>query len=228
LLLEQLEALPEDFKQADDQLSGTLRLAAPFGYGRSRIAPLLARFARLHPDVRVHLDLRETPWPDRHDCDAVIHIGSVSDSSWVVRTLAHNERWLCASPRYLEQYGMPESPEDLLRHRCICIRENEEDVTLWQLRKQSTRRTLRIEPAMLSNDGSVARRWAEQDLGLVLRSQWDIKEALASGALVRVLPEWEFDSAPVSLLVRSRKNRTARLQALVAFLQQSLSDIEPD
>ncbi len=228
LLLEQLEALPEDFKQADDQLSGTLRLAAPFGYGRSRVAPLLARFARLHPDVRVHLDLRETPWPDRHDCDAVIHIGSVSDSSWVVRTLAHNERWLCASPRYLERYGMPESAEDLLQHRCICIRENEEDVTLWQLRKQSTRRTLRIEPAMLSNDGSVARRWAEQDLGLVLRSQWDIKEALASGALVRVLPEWEFDSAPVSLLVRSRKNRTARLQALVAFLQQSLSDIEPD
>ncbi|MCQ2993145.1 LysR family transcriptional regulator [Pseudomonas syringae] len=228
LLLEQLEALPEDFKQADDQLSGTLRLAAPFGYGRSRIAPLLARFARLHPYLRVHLDLRETPWPDRHDCDAVIHIGSVSDSSWVVRTLAHNERWLCASPRYLERYGMPESPEDLSQHRCICIRENEEDVTLWQLRKQSTRRTLRIEPAMLSNDGSVARRWAEQDLGLVLRSQWDIKEALASGALVRVLPEWEFDSAPVSLLVRSRKNRTARLQALVAFLQQSLSDIEPD
>jgi DNA-binding transcriptional LysR family regulator len=61
LLLEQLEALPEAFKQRDDQLGGTLRLAAPFGYGRLRIAPLLARFARLHPQVKVHLDLREPP-----------------------------------------------------------------------------------------------------------------------------------------------------------------------
>lgn len=51
LLLEQLEALPESFKQHDDQLVGTLRLAAPFGYGRQRLAPLLARFAKLHPQL---------------------------------------------------------------------------------------------------------------------------------------------------------------------------------
>ncbi len=79
-LLEQLEALPESFKQRDERLVGTLRLAAPFGYGRQRIAPLLSRFAKLHPQLRLHLDLRETPWPDRHDSDAVIHIGSLNDS----------------------------------------------------------------------------------------------------------------------------------------------------
>jgi DNA-binding transcriptional LysR family regulator len=76
---------------------------------------------------------------------------------------------------------------------------------------------------MLSNDGSVARRWVEQDLGLVLRSQWDVSDALANGTLMRVLSDWDFDSAPISLLVRSRKNRIARLQALVAFLQESLA-----
>lgn len=57
-LLEQLEALPESFKQHDERLVGTLRLAAPFGYGRQRIAPLLARFAKLHPQLCLHLDLR--------------------------------------------------------------------------------------------------------------------------------------------------------------------------
>ena len=58
--------------QRDDQrLTGTLRVAAPFGYGRARVAPMLARFARLHPGLRVQLDLRETPWPDKHDADAV-------------------------------------------------------------------------------------------------------------------------------------------------------------
>lgn len=84
-LLEQLEALPESFRRRNDQLVGTLRLAAPFGFGRQRVAPLLARFARLHPQLCLHLDLRETPWPDRHDSDAVIHIGNLSDSLWVAR-----------------------------------------------------------------------------------------------------------------------------------------------
>jgi DNA-binding transcriptional LysR family regulator len=220
-LLQQLEALPESFKQPDDELVGTLRLAAPFGFGRRRVAPLLARFARLHPRLQLHLDLRETPWPDRHDCDAVIHIGRVNDSSWVARNLASNERWLCASAAYLSQHGLPQVPEDLLAHRCICIRENEEDVTLWHLRQGSVQRTLRIKPALQSNDGSVARRWAEQDLGLVLRSEWDVSDALASGTLLRVLADWQFDSAPVTLLIPARKNRPARLQALVQFLEDA-------
>jgi DNA-binding transcriptional LysR family regulator len=220
-LLQQLEALPESFKQPDDELVGTLRLAAPFGFGRRRVAPLLARFARLHPRLQLHLDLRETPWPDRHDCDAVIHIGRVNDSSWVARNLASNERWLCASPAYLSQHGLPQVPEDLLAHRCICIRENEEDVTLWHLRQGSVQRTLRIKPALQSNDGSVARRWAEQDLGLVLRSEWDVSDAVASGTLLRVLADWQFDSAPVTLLIPARKNRPARLQALVQFLEDA-------
>ncbi|NVZ20788.1 LysR family transcriptional regulator [Pseudomonas costantinii] len=221
-LLEQLEALPESFKQKDERLVGTLRLAAPFGYGRQRLAPLLARFVRLHPKLCLHLDLRETPWPDRHDSDAVIHIGHLNDSLWTARQLTPNERWLCASPAYLQEHGVPSSPDQLTAHRCICIRENDEDVTLWHLRKGQGRKTLRIEPVLLSNDGSVARRWAEQGLGLVLRSQWDVSDAIASGNLVRVLADWSFDSAPVNLLVPSRKLRSPRVQALVAFLEDAL------
>lgn len=217
-LLQQLEALPESFRSADEQLTGTLRLAAPFGFGRQRIAPLLSRFARLHPQLRVHLDLRETPWPDRHDSDAVIHIGRISDSSWVARTLASNERWLCASPQYLATFGTPRTPEELLGHRCLCIRENEEDVTLWHVRKHSVRRVLRIEPAMLSNDGSVARKWAEQGQGLVLRSEWDVNESVKAGGLVRVLADWSFDSAPISLLIPSRKHQSVRIRTLADFL----------
>ncbi|RMS24222.1 LysR family transcriptional regulator [Pseudomonas savastanoi] len=221
-LLEQLEALPESFKQHDERLVGTLRLAAPFGYGRQRIAPLLARFAKLHPQLRLHLDLRETPWPDRHDSDAVIHIGSLNDSLWIARPLAHNHRWLCASPAYLEQHGAPSTSDELECHRCICIRENDEDVTLWHLSKGQAKKTLRIEPALLSNDGSVARRWAEQGLGIVLRSQWDVSDAIASGRLVRVLADWQLASAPINLLVPVRKHRSARVQALTEFLETAL------
>ncbi|MEQ4283330.1 LysR family transcriptional regulator [Pseudomonas syringae] len=221
-LLEQLEALPESFRQRDERLVGTLRLAAPFGYGRQRIAPLLARFARLHPQLCLQLDLRETPWPDRHDSDAVIHIGSLNDSQWIAMPLAQNHRWLCVSPAYIEQHGVPSTPEQLAGHRCICIRENDEDVTLWHLSKGQTKKTLRIEPALLSNDGSVARRWAEQGLGIVLRSQWDVSDAIASGRLVRVLADWQLASAPINLLVPVRKHRSARVQALTEFLETAL------
>lgn len=228
-LLGRIEGLRESMQRDDRRLTGTLRIAAPFGYGRQYVAPMLARFARLHPGLHIQLDLRETPWPERHDADAVIHIGAVRDSSWVARTLSANERWLCASPEYLRLHGTPRAPRDLAAHACICIRENDEDVTLWHLRparaaagqRAAARETLRIAPAYLSNDGAVARQWAEQGMGLVLRSEWDAAEAVARGTLVRVLADWHFDSAPVTLLVPSRKGRTARVQAIVAFLAES-------
>ncbi|QOT80621.1 LysR family transcriptional regulator [Cupriavidus basilensis] len=234
-LLAQLEALPESFRREDSRLTGTLRVAAPFGYGRHHVAPVLARFAQCHPGLRLQLDLREVPWPDKHDSDAVVHIGAVRDSSWIARTLAPNERWLCASPAYLRAHGTPQEPRDLLGHACICIRENDEDVTLWRFRRAgsgtarrpSARETLRVVPAFTTNDGSVARQWAEQGLGLVLRSEWDTADAVARGTLVRVLAGWEFDSAPVTLLVPTRRGRTARVQALMQFFEEALGKPGP-
>jgi DNA-binding transcriptional LysR family regulator len=233
ILLGQLEALPESFKREDSRLTGTLRIAAPFGYGRHHIAPLMARFGKLHPGLRLQLVLREAPWTDRQDADAVVHIGTVRDSSWVAHPLARNERWLCASPAYLRLRGMPRTPRDLLAHDCICIRENDEDMTLWSFRRvpedpterAAARESLRIEPAFLTNDGSTARYWAEQDLGLVLRSEWDVADSLGRGTLVRVLEQWQFDNAPVMLLVPTRKGRSARVQAFLQFSQEALGRV---
>lgn len=226
-LLLKFDSLRESLQRDDRRLTGTLRVAAPFGYGRTHIAPMLSQFSLLHPALRLQLDLRETPWPDKHDSDAVVHVGTVRDSSWVGHTLAANERWLCASPEYLREHGTPRTPADLAYHACICIRENDEDVTLWHMRPagSTTRKseTLRINPAFVTNDGGVARQWAEDGRGIVLRSEWDAAEAVAAGRLERVMADWTFGSAPIVVLVPTRKGRSARVQALVAFLVEATS-----
>lgn len=229
-LLARLEQLPELFERGAQSVKGKLRVAAPFGYGRQRIAPLIVRLARLYPELNVQLDLRETPWPERAEADIVFHIGSVRDSSWVARTIADNQRWVCASPAYLARHGTPRTPRDLLRHPCICIRENDEDVTLWHFRKEKggadgrwgARESVRIDPALQSNDGGTARYWAEQGLGLVLRSQWDVEEAVRKGRLVRVLTGWQFDAAPILILVQSTKNLPSRVRTAFDFFVEAL------
>lgn len=227
-LLQSLEELSDSMIADDQHLQGLLRLSAPFGFGRLRLAPVLARFAKLHPKLKIELDLKETPWPDRNNCDAVVHIGPISDSSWTAQVLASNERWLCASPNYLQKHGTPTKPDDLTTHRCICIRENDEHVTFWNLRKKAQTEAVRIIPAMTTNDGGVARRWAENDLGLVLRSQWDVAESVANGTLIRVLSNWQFDTAPVLLLVPTKKNRSRKVQMLSSFLGSSFRSLIPE
>jgi DNA-binding transcriptional LysR family regulator len=216
-------------------LGGRVRVCAPFGFGRHHIAPLLAKFAKQHPRIELSLDLLESPWPTRRDVDIVVHIGEVRDSSWVAHPLADNERWLCAAPSYLKtQQFVPRHPRELQPHPCICIRENEEDVTLWHYRQRARgrkgagkRESLRVAPVLTSNDGDVARQWCEQGLGLVLRSEWDAAPAVAKGKLVRLLPDWSFGDAPAVALTPSRKGASARVTELLRFLQASFRPRPP-
>ena len=167
-MLARMGALTDLLGKEGGALSGPLRVVAPFGFGRLHVAPLVARFAQRHEAIRVTLDLSERPWTDSEDADVVVHIGAVRDSTWVAHVLARNDRWVCAAPAYLDRRGTPADPRDLLAHECLCVRENNEDVTLWRHRRGGRAGAVRVTPTLTSNDGEVVRNWALA--GLVQRS----------------------------------------------------------
>ncbi len=86
---------------------------------------------------------------------------------------------------YLERRGIPADPRDLLQHDCLCVRENNEDVTLWRHRRGSRAGAVRVTPTLTSNDGEVVRNWSLAGLGIMLRSQWDAAPFVKRGELRR-------------------------------------------
>jgi DNA-binding transcriptional LysR family regulator len=220
-LLGRIGALPEALAREGRGLAGPLRIVAPFGFGRLHVAPLVARFAERHPAVRVTLDLSERPWTDSEESDVVIHIGAVRDSTWVAHVLARNARWVCAAPDYLRRRGTPTEPRELLGHDCLCVRENNEDVTLWRHRRNGRAGSVRVTPSLTSNDGEVVRNWAVAGLGIMLRSQWDAAPFVKRGELKRILAPWDFEGADVLALVPARRGISARVTQFVDFLKES-------
>jgi DNA-binding transcriptional LysR family regulator len=220
-----IESLSEALADRRRTVSGHLRIAAPHGFGRVHVAPVVGAFARTHGGVTVSLELSDHPGSRQLEtCDVVIHIGSPGAPSQIVTTLAPNRRILCAGPGYLEAAPPIQTPADLVRHRCLVVRENDEDVTLWRFqRPRQEPVTVRIHPAMSSNDGAVVRDWAINDLGITVRSEWDVAGDLASGRLKQVLPDWEAPTADVVAMLGSRHGRTTRTSSFVALLRQSLT-----
>ena len=222
-LLAQADALPDLLTRETRGLRGAINVMAPFGFGRHYVAPLGAEFAEQHPDVRLTLDLSERPWADGGRADVIIHIGNVRDSSWISHLLARNERWLCASPAYLKAAGVPQHPRDLLKHSCLCLRENDEDVTLWHYRDANGKKgSVRVAPRYTSNDGEVVRDWAIGGLGIVMRSQWDAARFVKRGALRRILPDTAFGQADVVALVSARRGLSLRVSRFIDFLKHRL------
>ena len=233
-LVTRIEALPGIMRADSGALTGSLRIVAPFGFGRAFIAPIIAKFSQAHPALQLDLALSENPWRANKDADVVIHIGELRDSSWVAHLIARNERWVCASPKYLDAHGIPTDPRQLLQHACLSIQENEEDVSLWRYRKKSRGRgkagklhSIRISPVLKSNDGEVVRNWASMGLGCALRSEWDAVPSIGRGELKRILTGWEFEAANVMALVSARRGISRRVNSFIACLKTQFAPKPP-
>lgn len=223
-ILGALGDLTEQLQERRREVTGRLRIIGPMGFGRSHLAPLVARFAHDHPAVtaELHLSDRLGPIPEGN-WDIAIHIGELRDSTLVAQRIAPNDRICCAAPSLLARLGTPSTPADLDRWPCIAIRENDEDTTLWRFRGVHGMTAVRIEPALATNDGEVAREWALAGLGAVIRSEWSVAADLRAGRLVPVLPAFPVPSADVMALVASRTGRSARTLAFLSALRQALT-----
>src|SRR5437763_8330493 len=144
---------------------GLLRVNATLGFGRSHVAPVIARFVRKYPQVEVQLQLSVNPPPLTEDAfDVCIRFGEPPEARVVARRIAPNRRILCAAPAYLARNGTPKTPTDLARHNCIGIRQGDEAYGMWRLtlgRSKSQRpETVKIRGNLTTNDGGIAVRWA--------------------------------------------------------------------
>ena len=197
------------------------------GFGNDYIAPLVGEFQRQHANLNVELELSDQPsWAVSHKWDIIIYIGELRDSTLKLVTLAPNQRFLCASPEYLNKNGTPESPRDLKAHTCIALRENSEDVTLWRFTHNDSaeQQSIRITPTFTCNEGSVVKNWAMAGHGIIMRSQWDVQPKLNSGALVRLLPNFSLANADiVALLGTDARARSARTSHFLQLLKDRLA-----
>ena len=218
-------ALSETLAARRGEVAGHLRVIAPFGFGRRYIAPIVAAFQTAHPAITIELTVSDRLGrvPDS-SWDVAVHIGELRETALPAQLLAPNDRILSASPAFVARYGEPTTPKSLLDFRCLALRENDEDVTLWRFAvPRGGTAQVRITPCLASNDGDIMREWALDGQGIILRSEWSIAEDLRSGRLVRLLETFRPPAADVVAFVGPRRGRSARTSRFVQFLRESLT-----
>ena len=212
-------------------IRGKVRVSATSDFGRHVLKGWLDEFNVLYPEVTFALALSDSLSNlVQDDIDLVIRFGVPPDSSLVARRLAPNRRVLCASPAYLKLHGIPDHPGDLDRFDYIVLSSASGAANEWRFSRGSEVETFTVplERARETNDGALAREWAVDGHGIVMKSVWDIGADLRAGRLHILMPEWGSPDVPVHALYQRSRYMAPRVRALLDFLIERFDTVSGD
>lgn len=172
--------------------NGIIRVTAPIVFGQIWLAPKLAAFLDLYPEIDVRLTLVDrTVDLIEEGVDLAIRIARDLAPGLAARALCAMQYVLVASPNYLARHGVPATPEALGGHRCSHLGYGPFGES-WTLRRGETRVNVKVPARLTINNSAAILAMVEAGGGIGLVPDFTARAALDAQRVQQVLPEWEF------------------------------------
>ncbi|HHL5449432.1 TPA: LysR substrate-binding domain-containing protein [Klebsiella pneumoniae] len=218
-ILQDVDEMMDELSDVRQVPQGTLRIISSFGFGRRVVAPALSALALQYPQLELRFDVQDRLVDLVNEgVDLDIRVGDDIAPNLITRQLAANHRVLCASPQFLARHASPKQLSDLAALPCLVIKERDHPFGVWQLHSKEGQHAIKVTGPLSSNHGEIVHQWCLDGQGIALRSWWDVRENIASGHLVQVLPDY-WQPANVWAVYVSRLATSAKIRTTVEFLR---------
>jgi DNA-binding transcriptional LysR family regulator len=202
---------------------GLLRVTTSVSFGARQLAPLVAEYLAVYPDVSIELSLHDH-YVDllQERVDLAIRLGTLSDSSLIARKLCAVEMILCASPGYLRASGTPQTPRDLIKHNCLTHPASR----AWTFSDSDGKdEVVRISGRLSANAGDALLALMIKDAGIALAPDYLVGDDLTAGRLVRLLPDYTTRDTPVYAVYPHSHYLSAKTRTFIDFLASRLAHL---
>lgn len=221
---ERCRQIMHDFAEAEQAVmqlqqapSGLLRISAPIEFGQMYLGKVLGDFMRLYPQISAEVELTSrTVDPLEEGVDIVIMVGQPEDSTLIARRMLITNRCLCASPEYLALHGQPQQVEELAGHRAVLLQADSQ--RYWPLSGES----IPCHRVLSCNNITFAREAVLAGAGIASLPELIVDQQLASGSLVRVLPQVQLPVGELYAVYPSRRFQAMKVKAFLDFLIHNL------
>lgn len=216
--LKEAEACVSDITSS---LQGKITMSVPMDFGSRFIAPYLGNFVQTYPHLQLHLEFSDRRVDVIADgYDLVLRIGQLEDSSIVAKRIGRSHHLLVASPDYLQMYGMPQTFSELEQHQCLLYEYHQQ----WQFSENNHQIKFKPQGKILSNNGYALVQMAKAGIGIINIPKFLVKDELASGQLVQILPQLSQSTLDISLLYPNRRYLSPKVKVAIEFFKQLMKD----
>ena len=198
---------------------GKIKISAPVTYGEQQILPLLNDFMQQYREVEVtaylsnqQVDLVEENY------DLAIRLGKLSDSSMMARKLSERTNFVCASPKYLQQFGIPHSLSELADHNCLLG-----TIDYWRFKESDKERNLRVSGRLRYNSGPGLVDAALKGLGIIQLPEYYVEHYLQTGELISFLDNFRVADEGIWAVYPQNRHLSPKIRLLVDFLANALA-----
>jgi len=220
----------DDLHEAERQIldlktcpTGLLRVNAPFSFGAQYLTEPIAAFAKQYPDV-----LMDVSFDDRYvdviaeGYDVVIRIGALEDSSLIARKLADCPVLLCASPEYLSQQHVIQSPEHLSEHKGIVYSKHDNRAEWQYIDQNGKANKVQLNRNFIANNAEAMLEACLQGLGLAVLPIFTAANYLNTGQLKHVLPEYQtYPAQSIYVVYPQNRYLSTKVRLFIDWLIES-------
>ncbi|MFZ6693449.1 LysR family transcriptional regulator [Undibacterium sp. SXout20W] len=204
---------------------GTVRVSMPKAVGFQLIHPHMSDFLQKYPDVNVQMMVTDRNVDLFEEAiDLAIRVTDSPPIGLTGRTLMQIKHLICASPLYLDKYGIPSHPRDLAHHQCLYLSDDERHCQ-WRFARSGEVHNVKVSGRYAANHSEIRLQGALSHLGVASLPEFTARRAIQNGELQLLLPDWEHQShqgGTVWLLYPSNRFLPSKLRVLIDYLVQKL------
>jgi len=217
-ILAQVEETEAQISRLHDEPKGTLKVNAPMSFGTLYLGDAVADFMIRYGDLKVELILTDRfVDPLEEGADVTVRIGTPADSSLIARRITPARMVLVASPDYIDKYGAPQTPADLIDHRCLSYGHTT-SLQRWHLTENGEPMSVSIGACMSSNNGDTLRDAAVKGIGITILPTFIVGEDIAAGRLKVILPNNRPADLTIHALYAPNRYLAAKTRVFIDFL----------
>ncbi|ASV88023.1 lysR substrate binding domain protein (plasmid) [Ochrobactrum quorumnocens] len=225
-ILSELDAAQAQLSRSHTTPHGLLRVSFPLT--GMLLMPAISAFMTAYPEIRLDLDFTDRLVDVIEEgFDAVVRTGEVRDTRLMSRKLGTFQHRIVASAAYLEKAGVPQVPEDLLRHRCMHHRyANSGKLEPWPLAREGKDLRIVLPTTTIASTLEPLVNLAENGFGITCLPHFAVAQQIAERKLVPVLNDYTAEAGIFRVLWPTSRYLSPKIRVFVDFMAANLFNFE--